>query len=241
MTETTFQIAQDEYPLAGTTLEIRGAPLWFTISGTIGVKKQPSGPPWPLFYLWSTSELDIDVMVSVVGMRENETDLIVDTIQLAGQTVKFLPFYTYIQSITKAFPAIAVPPVELTLSRGDIQFAYNPPGGPLPLQPFMQLRPWESGRDYRQVIFWPTPAQAETVRMPYIRRPLKLTQDSDGLPDGWWPAIFEEMVIGWRVQNGEVAIDANIPRPCLRDLVSFENQTRPKIGKRAWSMRPWPQ
>jgi hypothetical protein len=118
----------------------------------------------------------------------------------------------------------------LTSSRGTVELAKtgsrsNPSAYPDSYLTY--LDPDESARTYPQITFDPPPDGVYDIALPVIRQMRRLTSDSDQIPAEWGPALMEDMLISWRVNTGELGLDANIARPAFLDLVAYDNSIRP--------------
>lgn len=92
---------------------------------------------------------------------------------------------------------------------------------------FQILLPYESTREVPVLTPYPKPNAVWSIVVPIPRRPRRMVYDGDP-PKNWGPAIFQQMLLGWRVNTGEIAHDSKISEPCYVDLVCFENANRPR-------------
>jgi len=231
--------AQHVFPSAGTSLEVAGDPGYYEIGGTVGVLRQPLVTGQAVEVV-SDSALDFEgsggggggaggapVYASTEGADANGNERRV-RVSLNGLTPVLVGTFSYIDSVGKSYPNGVEPPTELTSSAGTVTWRIV---GGASLQ---TLFPEESGREHRVLTLYPKPSAADVIAIPVLRRPKRLLFDADTLPNDWWEAIFEEMVIAWRQNTGELALDANIPRPHLLDLVSFDNMDGPQRRVKPW-------
>jgi hypothetical protein len=98
------------------------------------------------------------------------------------------------------------------------------------------LAPGQALVELPQIALVPWPNAADTIAVPYLRRPWRLRYDADPIPEDWDAAILEEMLLQWRVSAGELAM-ANVPfdqRPAFLDLVAADNAARPATPRVPW-------
>jgi len=233
------EIVQTLHPEAGTLDEDPGKPDIYMIGGTCGVGVLL---PQPMaLQVFSTSGTDGPVVVwSVEGydsaQRWRRVTGALQGLAAVDVGVSLVPW-----TFSKAYKATTIPPVELTSSTGTVRLATAPdatyPSGLL----LQDLLPYESAVEHQVITFYPIPnSDGDRVVVPYLRRPVRETSDSDVVPMDWTEALFEEMVIQWRVNQGEMSTDAamNTIRPKFLDLLAFEQanrsgypqRTRPFIG-----------
>lgn len=230
ITETTQEELQAYRGVSGTTFEAPGAPDLLVIAGVCGVHTQPASSGDALEVL-SDSALDLStkVKVSIEGDDANGRHRRRE-FALNGTNAVAVGTWRWIDSFGKSYLAGQTPTTEYTTSAGSVLLRKVSDQTEL-----QYLFPEESSHEHRVVTFSPTPATADVIVIPCIRRPKRLIYDGDPLPADWWPAIFEEMEAGWRSNTGETGSAASLPRPALRDLVEWENTNGPRPR-----VRPYP-
>jgi hypothetical protein len=214
------QIADQRYPRAGTSVEVAGRVCHAVIAGIVGVQSQPDAAGEAL-ELVSDSALDVDVLVTIAGNDQNDVWQRAQ-VTLSGTTPKSAGSWSYIDEVGKSYAHTATPPTAFTTSRGTVTLRKASAGATI-----QTLLPQESARQHEVLTFYPKPASADIIAIPFIRRPKRLLFDSDPLPYGWWPATKEEMLIQWRINTGELARDAKLDRPKLDALIDNDNISRP--------------
>ena len=220
------------HPEAGTDEEVSGDPALYTVSGTCGLERLIATPE-PLTIVSSSAQDTTNVRWTVEGYNSgNVWRRLTGTLQGAAPVTVSTAFIPW--TLSKSFVEGVTPTTELTSSNGNVLLI----GATNTLQ---RLFPEESAVEHQVLSLYPMPDHdGDTIAVPYMRRPVRSLYDSDAVPMDWTEAIFEEMVIQWRVNQGEMNVDAanNSIRPKFLDLLAFENanragyphRTRPFIG-----------
>lgn len=215
------------YPSAGTTLEVPGFPGHYEIAGVCGVHTQPAVTGEALEAV-SSDNGDTDVVLALAGDdlsgRWTRTQ-----VTLTGMTPVALGTWSFLDECGKAYRASVTPVTEGTSSRGTVTVRQISDAGER-----QSLFAQESAREHEIVTIYPKPQRADVLALPVIRRPKRVFQDADALPDLWGPAIFEEMILQWQVNTGALTpvTVAAAPTPKFDDLVAFENQQAARARKR---------
>lgn len=218
------------FPLTGTALEVHGQPRRYEIQGTTGVSTQVA-IAGELLEVLSLAPQDNDVVLSISG-RNGVGHWTREQVRLGGTTPVQCGTWTYIDEVGKSYEAGATAETEHTTSRGVVTLRQVSDGAIR-----QQLLPQESARQHDVFTVYPKPQIAHTLLLPIIRKPKRLFQDGDTLPDLWGPAIFERMQIDWQVSEDEMPLAQALTLPAgpaLLDLVAFENQQRPVRHKRGF-------
>ena len=208
------------HPEAGTVEEVAGNPDIYTISGTCGVGVLVPTPE-DLTVVSDSANDGAVVQVAVEGYdaQDRWRRLVVSMGGLGPVALGTLIPWTF----TKSYKATTTPPTELTSSAGTVTLSGSVSGV------LQQLLPYESAVEHQIITFYPMPDHdGDIVVVPYLRRPVREVNDADVVPMDWTEALFEEMVIQWRVNQGEMNTDAaaNAIRPKFLDLLAFENANR---------------
>lgn len=204
----------DAYPEIGTSAEVAGTPIAFEVAGVTGVTTQPSSAGEAVEAV-SSSATDTDVEVVVAGLDANGNYARAQA-TLNGTTAVAVGTFSYIDDFGKSYDAASTPATALTSSRGSVTL--RTVAGPTTLQTLLSQ---ESAQQHLVLTLYPKPSAADTLLLPLQRRPKRLLYDADVLPDGWEPALFEDMVVQWQVNRGQLSpvTASQSPRPALRDLV----------------------
>ena len=226
------EILQTLHPEAGTDEETAGRPDIYTVSGTCGVNVLLAAPEAitvvssvladGLTIAWSVEGYDANNRwVRVTGVMNGTTSVAVGTL---------VPW-----TFAKSYIAATTPTTELTSSAGTITLSAASSGV------LQALYPYESAVEHQVLSLYPVPdASGDTIVVPFLRRPVRSLYDADVVPMDWSEAVFEEMVIQWRINTGELPADSasNAARPKFLDLLAWENgnrfgypaRTRPFLG-----------
>lgn len=211
-----LELIREDHPDQGTTREIAGQPELYCLSGMTGVSRQPLVAGDPLEVL-SDNAADVDVVVEVAG--DDATGRWTrNQVTLNGTTPIAIGTWSYIDEFSKAYPDDVEPDTPRTSSRGNVTL--RKVAGAVALESLFSA---ESSREHRLFTVYPKPNAADVLGIPFLRRPKRLLHDADLIPLNWGPAIFEEMLLQWRTNTGEVPADGTIPRPALNDLIALEN------------------
>lgn len=219
-----------DYPWAGTTTEVPGAPRNYEITGMSGTHTQPLSSGEALQVL-SDSAADIDIVCAITGDDANG-NWTRNQVTLTGLTPVSIGTWAFVDEFAKAYVNTATPATDLTSSRGNVTLRKTSDATEL-----QKLFPQESSREHAILTLYPKPNAADTLAIPVIRRPKRLFHDADPVPDLWEPALFEEFIMQWRVNTGEInAAEAGAaPRPALNDLIAHENASKPRMHVRPYS------
>src|SRR5262245_5411267 len=234
-----METVQTLHPEAGTPEEDPGKPDVFSVGGTCGVELLLVQPA----LLQVSSDLGGDgsvIMVSVEGYDSDERWRR-QTASLQGLAAVTFPLPLVPWTFSKSYKATTAPPYELTSSTGTVTLSTQPDATYPSGQVVQRLLPYESAVEHQILTFYPVPdSSGDTIVVPYLRRPIRELNDSDVVPMDWTEALFEEMVIQWRINQGEMTSDTAVmaSRPKFLDLLAFENanrfgypsRTRPFIG-----------
>lgn len=218
--------AQSLYPNAGTSLETAASPAHYELGGIVGVQRQPAVAGEALEIVSDSADDTSSLRVTVVGADANGNARR-RTFTPTGLTPVAVGTWAYIDEFGKSYREGVEPTSEGTSSAGTISLRTVADATVL-----QELFPEESAREHRIFIVYPKPNAADRIAVPAMRRPPRLLYDGDPLPGDWWNAIFEELQIAWRVNRGELAIDSQVPRPHLLDLISTDNSNKPRPVRR---------
>lgn len=209
------------FPNAGTSYEIAGEVSHFEILGVSGVHTQPAVAGDELEVVSSSAD-DTDVVVAIAG-DDSSGRWTRNQVTLNGTTAVPIGTWSFVDELGKAYRASATPATELTSSRGTITLRKT--SGQAELQ---KLFAQESAKEHQILRVYPKPSAADVLALPIIRKPKRLFNDADVLPDLWEPAVWEELLLNWQVNRGELTqADAmQAPRPAYIDLLAFENATK---------------
>jgi len=210
----------------GTSLEATGAPECAYLGGVSALEVEVSASGTALEVV-SDSSSDTDVVLSIEGIdannRQKRTKVtLTGTIAVALGTWK-----PPVMFVGKSFIAAVDAPTEFTTSRGTVTVRVAAAG-----TTHLTLQADESSKQQLMVNVTPLPNATKVLALPFLMKPKRLMYDSDALPTWWDSAIWEEMLIQWRVNAGELATDINVPRPEFINLLSFDNTIGPPITKR---------
>lgn len=206
-------------PTQGTDDELLGQPERYLFAGEVGVHTQPATAGEALEVL-SASADDTAVRVEIEGLDEDgEEDR--NQVTLTGAAPVALGTWSRIDTFSKAYPDGVTPPTAGTSSAGVVTL--RTVVGATELQ---KLFVDESQRAVKQLRLWRTPNEVHQLAIPATRRLLTPRFDADPIPDGWDLAVMEGLWIEWRVMQGEIASDSDVPRPRLVDLICDDNANR---------------
>lgn len=211
----------EQFPSAGTTDEIPGTPAAWELAGVCGVHTQVASTGEALEVV-SDSALDVDIYATVTGQdatgrwQRNQ-------VLLTGAVAVAIGTWTYVDEFAKAYGSASTPATESTSSRGNVTL--RKVAGAVERQ---KLFPQESAREHPVLTLFPKPDAADTIAIPVIRKAKRLFHDSDPVPDLWEPAIFEDMLIYWKLNTEESSLESagRAPRPALRELLATDNEER---------------
>lgn len=210
-----------DYPESGTTSETAGQPARYEIVGVCGVYTQPASTGDALEVV-SDNVSDTDVVVAISG-DDASGRWTRNQVTLTGTTAVAIGTWAFVDELGKAYQASATPVTELTSSRGTVTLR-KVTGGTVLQTLFAQ----ESSKEHPVFTLVPKPVAADVLAIPILRRPKRLFHDADVIPDLWEPVVWEEMVIGWQVNTGDLSLaeSLNLPRPAYIDLVAFDNASK---------------
>lgn len=223
---------QDErHIVAGTSVEAAGIVQDCDLVGVCGVSTQPVSTGDALEVV-SSDVLDIDVVVAIAG-DDASARWTRNQVTLNGTTPVQIGTWAFVDEFAKAYQASSTPATELTSSRGTVTLRKTAGGAVL-----QTLFAQESAKEHQVLVVFPKPSAADVLAIPILRRPKRLFHDADPIADLWEPALWEDMLIQWHVNGGELTLPqaASTPRPALIDLVAFDNEqggrsrTRPFRG-----------
>lgn len=203
-------------PQIGTSLEASGCPTRYEIAGTTPVQTQPATAGEALEVL-SSSASDTAVRVHVEGL--NASGVLTQTqVTLTGTTAVALGAWSLIHQFGKSYPFGTAPTTELTTSEGTVTLRKVTGGTTL-----QTLAPWQSSREHQTIVLYLVPDKVYVIGVPILRAPQRIYQDADPLPPFWTNAIFEKMVLAWRVADQNVNADGAETWPALVDLICWDN------------------
>jgi hypothetical protein len=226
------EVVQTLHPEAGTTEELPGKPNIYMVGGTCGISLLLAVPE--LITLTSSDASDGSVVKwTVEGFDSHGRWTRLNGVMNGTGTAVVGTLIPW--TFSKAYAATTTPLTELTSSAGTVTMTAATSGV------LQDLLPYESAVEHQVLTLYPVPdATGDLVVVPYLRRPVRSLSDGDVVPMDWSEALFEEMVIQWRVNQGELGTDqaSNALRPKFLDLLAFENgnrfgypsRTRPFIG-----------
>jgi len=216
------EVLQTLHPEQGTTEEDAGKPDIYTVSGTCGVGVLLATPED--ITVTSTSMNDLNTVQWAVegytGAPVPRWVRFAGTLNGAGAVVvgTLIPW-----TFSKAYTAGVYPTGEMTTSGGNVTLSGSISGQ------LQTLFPYESAVEHQLLNLYPVPeSNGDVIAVPFLRQPVRSVNDADVVPMNFSEAIFEEMVIQWRVNQGEMATDqaGSALRPKFLDLLSYENSNR---------------
>jgi hypothetical protein len=212
----------EQFPMAGTTAESAGMPAAFELAGACGVFLQPAVAGEALEVV-SDSAADVDVYATVTG-QDASGRWTRNQVLLAGTVAVAIGTWSYVDEFGKAYGASTTAATAGTSSRGTVTLRKASDHATELQKLFAQ----ESAREHPVLTIYPKPSAADTLALPVIRKPKRLFHDSDPIPDMWEPALFEDMLLGWKLNTGESSAEsaARAPRPALADLLATDNEQR---------------
>lgn len=211
-----IDVLRQRVPTQGTPLEVANCPAYYAISGLTPVQVQPSSAGQALEVL-SDSAMDVGVRVYIEGLDATGLEIPVQ-VTLNGVTPVAVGTFSQILSFGKSYAAGTTPTTEETTSAGTVTLRVVGPGATL-----QTLAPDQSARDHQVLVLAPMPDQIYSISVPVLRTPRPLIKDADPLPLNWVPAVFDKMVIAWRVGDRDLSADNSDTWPALVDLVCFDN------------------
>lgn len=207
---------EEQDPTIGTTFESAGAPTCYEIAGVTPVQVQPAAAGEALEVI-SSDNGDVAVRVHVEGLDANGV-LTQTQVTLTGTVAVALGTWSRIYQFGKSYPNGTTATTELTTSEGTVTLQKT--GGGTVLQ---TLAPWQSAREHQTIVLYHVPDAVYRIGVPVLRAPQRLFQDADPLPMFWTNAIFEKMVLSWRVADKNVNADGADMWPALVDLITYDN------------------
>lgn len=207
---------EEQMPTIGTSLETPSAPLYYEISGTMPVQLQPADAGEALEAI-SSSANDTAVKVYLEGLDANGIEA-QDEITLTGTNPVAVGTWGPLNAFGKGYPEGVTATSELTTSEGTVTLRKVSGGTVL-----QKLAPWQSARTHETLVLYPVPDTVYTIGVPVLRAPQPVRRDAEPLPSMWTNAIFEKMVIAWRVGDQNVSADSADIWPALMDLMAHDN------------------
>ncbi len=208
---------------AGTSLEQPGSPKLYLINSTSPVTVQPAAGGEACEVV-SSSGGDVAVRVYIDGFDASGVSARAQ-VTLTGTSPVAVGTWSRIVEFGKSYPEGTDPTTELQSSEGAVTLRTT--GGTV----LQTLAPDEAAVDLPVLTLYPKPDAAETYAIPYLAAPRRMLHDADPLPRFWGNAVFEEMQVQWRVNGGDLASDAQVPRPHLVDLIALENANRVPVTR----------
>lgn len=218
---------QAEDPLFGTSLETTGRPHRYVLAGQVGVHTQPVAAGDALEVLSSSAADDAALapVCYIEGLdaagRYTRTQVTLD-----GVTPVAIGTWKQVREFGKAYPFGTTATTELTSSAGTVTL--RKVTGAVELQ---LLFADESARQHDMLTLYPTPDGVYSIAVPMMRGLRRVYRDADPMPREWGNALFEEMHIQWDKNRGKLVSDAQVPRPALVDLISWDNAGRVPSAK----------
>lgn len=209
------------HPSQGTSAEVADRPSEFELAGVSGVHTQPAVAGDALEVL-SSDAGDTDIYVAMAG-DDSSGRWTRNQITLNGTTAVAIGTWSFLDEFGKAYLPTAEPETDLTSSRGTITLRKTSDATEL-----QKLFTQEASHEHPIFTVYPKPSAADTLLIPVIRKPKRFVFDGDPIPDLWDPALWEECLILWAVNRGEMKIAEAVrtPRPAFLDLVCFDNEQR---------------
>lgn len=207
-------------PDQGTSLEVPGRSELFVIGGTCGVTVLPASPE--ALTVVSSDAADVMGRVTVEGYTASNRWLR-QSVALNGINPVAIPTNVVPWTFGKSYMQSATATTDLTTSAGNVTLTGAVTGA------LQTLMPYESAVEHQLLTLYPMPeATGDIIAVPFMRAPVRSLYDGDAVPMNWEEAIFEEMVLQWRINTGEMPADsaATSMRPKLLDLLAFENANR---------------
>lgn len=206
-------------PLHDTASEQAGPPRHWDLVGGCGVATQPLAAGEALEVV-SSSAADTDVVVAIAG-DDNTGAWTRNQVTLNGTNAVQIGTWSFVDDFGKSYQATATPVTDLTSSRGTITLRKASDHTTV----LQRLFPQESAHEHPIFVVYPKPFAADVLLLPIIRKPKRLLQDADPIPDLWDAMLWEEMLVQWQVNTGELTLSVamTLPRPKFLDMVSFDN------------------
>ncbi len=205
-----------EDPQIGTSLEQAGSPSSYEIAGVTPVQRQPASTGEALEWV-SDSASDTTVRAFLEGLDANGV-MVQSQVTLNGTTPVAAGTWSTLYEAGKSYPFGLVATTDLTTSEGTVTL--RTVAGAITLQ---TLAPWQSSREHQTIVLYHVPDGVYAIGVPILRAPVRLYRDADPLPLFWENAIFEKMVLSWRVADQNVGPDGADTWPALVDLICYDN------------------
>jgi hypothetical protein len=215
-------------PVVGTSLEPRADPLYAYLGGMSALETEVSTAGTPLEAV-SDNANDTNIELSVEGIDSNNRQKRTKVTLTGMVAVALGTWKPPVMFVGKAYQQAIDAPTEFTSSLGTVTVQGAGAGAP-----YLTLQADESAKQQQMVNVSPLPASTTVLALPYLLAPKKMLYGSDALPMWWDAAIWEEMLIQWRINAGEVTLDTNVPRPEFVNLVAFDNSQGPAPKVRAY-------
>jgi hypothetical protein len=207
---------EEDDPGTGTALNSPGEPTQYAIAGMTAVQTQPASTGEALEVL-SDSALDVTVRVFIEGLTAS--NLVAQRqVTLNGTSAVDIGTWARVLKFGKSYPDGTTPTTDLTTSEGSVTLRKT--SGATELQ---VLAPWQPSREHQTIVFSPTPASVYSIGIPIFRAIERYYNDADPLPPLWTNAVFDGMVMAWRVGNRDVDFDTVGMWPSLKDLIEYDN------------------
>jgi hypothetical protein len=206
-------------PVHDTSSEQAGAPREWDLVGGCGVATQPL-PAGEALEVLSDNAADTDVVVAIAG-DDSTGAWTRNQVTLNGPNAVPIGTWSFVDDFGKSYQASSTPVTDLTTSRGTVTLRKATDHTTVLQRLFAQ----ESAREHPIFVVYPKPFAADTLLLPIIRKPKRLLQDADPIPDLWDPMVWEEMLVQWMVNTGDLTLAAamQLPRPKFLEMVSFDN------------------
>jgi hypothetical protein len=202
-------------PQIGTSLETSGSPTSYMIAGVTPVQVQPASAGEALEWV-SDSASDTTVRAYLEGLDANGV-LTQSQVTLNGTTPVAAGTWGTLMAAGKSYPFGTAATTELTTSEGTVTL--RKVSGTV----LQTLAPWQSAREHQTIVLYRVPDTVYTIGVPILRAPARTYRDADPLPLMWENAIFEKMVLAWRVADSNVSADGSEMWPALVDLITYDN------------------
>lgn len=207
---------EEDDPGTGTALATPGEPTQYEIAGMTAVQTQPDAAGEALEVL-SDSSSDTDVRVFIEGLTAG--NLVAQRqVTLNGTAPVSLGTWARVLKLGKSYPDGVTATTDLTTSEGSVTIRTTVAQTALQV-----LAPWQSSREHQTIVFQPTPAGIYSIGLPIFRAIERYYNDADPLPPLWTNAVFDGMVMAWRVGNRDVDFDNVGVWPTLKDLIEYDN------------------
>jgi hypothetical protein len=208
-------------PVQGTAFEVAGPPREWETIGVSGVHTQPVVTGDALEVL-SDNNNDTDILCAIAGDDSNGR-WTRNQVTLTGTTPVAVGTWSFVDEFGKAYLSTATPATDLYSSRGTITLRKTSNAAEL-----QKLFKQEASHEHTIFTVYPKPSAADILLIPVFRKPKRFVNDADPIPDLWDPALWEEALLQWAINRGEMSLSEYLrtPRPALLDLVAFDNESK---------------